>query len=193
MRPRDARLSDLADLGELEVDGFPTDRLSRRSMRRLLSTPSACLRVIGPSGAVAGYHLTLFRQGSRIARLYSLVVAREHRGKGTGEALLADAEEQAAHRGARALRLEVREDNARAIRFYVRSGYRKIGERPQYYADKANALRYEKALPVGESAEAIAGEEDRSPETRTAGAFQKSMTAIVLPTSLRPERRAAEG
>ena len=69
MRLRDARPSDLANLGELEVEGFPTDRLSRRNMRRLLSTPSACLRVLGSAGAVEGYHLILFRQGSRIARL----------------------------------------------------------------------------------------------------------------------------
>src|SRR5260221_8082075 len=135
MRPRDARPSDLANLGELEVEGFPTDRLTPRSMRRLLSTPSASLRVLGPAGAVDGYPLTLFRQGSRIARLYSLVVAPHRRGQGAAEALIADAEAIAARRGARALRLEVREDNARAIRFYARLGYRKIGQRPHYYAD----------------------------------------------------------
>src|SRR5688572_8618306 len=119
MRLRDARPSDLADLGELEVEGFPTDRLSRRSMRRLLNVPSARLRVMAADARLAGYHLTLFRQGSRVARLYSLVVAPEERGKGAAEALLADAEAIAARRGARSLRLEVRHDNARAIRFYA--------------------------------------------------------------------------
>ena len=117
MKLRDARPSDLADLARLEVEGFPTDRLSRRSMLRLLSSPSAHLRVLGSDGTVDGYYLTLFRRGSRIARLYSVVVAAHHRGKGTAEALMADAEALAARRGARALRLEVRADNARAIRF----------------------------------------------------------------------------
>src|ERR1700730_159019 len=115
MSPRDARPSDLAGLGKLEVEGFPTDRLSQRSMRRLLSTPSAQLRVLGPAGAVEGYHLTLFREGSRIARLYSLIVAPHRRGQGAAEALMADSEALASRRGARALRLEVREDNPRAI------------------------------------------------------------------------------
>jgi [ribosomal protein S18]-alanine N-acetyltransferase len=180
MRLRDARLSDLADLGGLEVEGFPTDRLSRRSMRRLLSSTSARLRVLGGDGAVEGYHLTLFKRGSRIARLYSLVVAPHHRGKGIAESLMADAEALAVRQVARALRLEVRADNARAIRFYARLGYRKIGEIPQYYADKATALRYEKALPVGESARAADAAEDRSPLDVAVGATQEAMTGIEL-------------
>ncbi len=44
------------------------------------------------------------------------------------------------------LRLEVREDNSRAIRIYEKSGYRKIGREPGYYEDGATALRYEKTL-----------------------------------------------
>ena len=194
MRPRDARPDDLADLGELELEGFPTDRMSRRSMRRLMSTPSARLRVVGPDGAVEGYHLTLFRRGSRIARLYSLVVAPHHRGKGIAETLLADAEDVAARNGARALRLEVREDNTRAIRFYTRLGYRRIGQKPQYYADNGNALRYEKQLHAPESAAEADGAEDRSPPILVAGATQKSMTGPDLPAaSTAAPRLAAEG
>jgi ribosomal protein S18 acetylase RimI-like enzyme len=179
MRLRDARPSDLADLGELEVEGFPTDRLSRRSMRRLLGVPSARLRVAGTTeGRVVGYHLTLFRRGSRIARLYSLVVAPDQRGRGVAELLLADAEAIALRRGARALRLEVRDDNARAIRFYARRGYRKIGMVPQYYADMTDALRYEKPLPAGESA-AADGAEDRSPRSGLAVAAHPSRAAVT--------------
>jgi ribosomal-protein-alanine N-acetyltransferase len=190
MRVRDARPGDLADLGQLEVEGFPTDRLSRRNMRRLLTVPSARLRVLSDAheGNVEGYHLTLFRRGSRIARLYSLVVAPNQRGKGAAEMLLADAEDLAARRGARALRLEVRHDNARAIRFYARLGYRRIGQLPQYYADMTDALRYEKPLSVGEAASAADGAEDRSPRDRAAVAVQESMTGLALtaPGAARP-------
>jgi ribosomal-protein-alanine N-acetyltransferase len=189
MRARDARPSDLASLGELEVEGFPTDRMSRRSMRRLIAVPSAALRVLGGEGTVEGYHLTLFRRGSDVARLYSLVVAPHHRGKGAADMLLLDAEDVAARHGARALRLEVREDNARAIRFYARRGYRLIGRRPEYYADNATALRYEKSLPAAESASAADGQEDRSPQRLAAGAVQESMTGIefsALPSAKRP-------
>ena len=44
------------------------------------------------------------------------------------------------------LRLEVREDNARAIHIYEQNGYRRIGREPDYYEDGATALRYEKTL-----------------------------------------------
>jgi ribosomal-protein-alanine N-acetyltransferase len=182
MRVRDARPGDLADLGRLEVEAFPTNRLSRRSMRRLLTAPSARLRVLSDraEGGVEGYQLTLFRRGSGVARLYSLVVAPSQRGKGTAELLLADAEALAARRGARVLRLEVRRDNARAIRFYARLGYRKIGEVAQYYADMADALRYEKPLGAAGSAQADDSAEDRSPQDRAAGAFQDAMTSPAL-------------
>jgi ribosomal protein S18 acetylase RimI-like enzyme len=185
MRLRDARPSDLADLGVLEAEGFPTDRLSRRSMRRLLSAPSARLRVMALDGGLAGYHLTLFRRGSRVARLYSLVVAPEHRGRGTAEALLADAEALATRAGAHSLRLEVRQDNSRAIRFYARRGYRQIGVVPRYYADMADALRYEKPLAAREPAAADRAE-DRSPHYRSAGAFRESVTGIALTAPGRP-------
>ncbi len=194
MRVRDARPGDLADLGQLEVEAFPTNRLSRRSMRRLLVAPSARLRVLSAreEGGVEGYHLTLFRRGSGVARLYSLVVTPGQRGKGTAELLLADAEALAARRGARALRLEVRRDNTRAIRFYARLGYRKIGEVAQYYADMADALRYEKPLSAAASAEAGDGAEDRSPQGRAAGAFQDAMTSNAY-TAPGATRRGAEG
>ena len=60
--------------------------------------------------------------------------------------LLAAAEEAAFEHDRMMLRLEVREDNLRAIRIYEQGGYRKIGREPGYYEDGATALRYEKTL-----------------------------------------------
>ncbi len=146
MRIRDAREADIAGLLELETAAFTADRLSRRSLRRFVAGGSACLRVAGTAGAVDGYHLLTFRRGSAVARLYSIAVAADKRGAGLASDLLADAERMAARRGCQCLRLEVRADNRSAIRLYERAGYRRIGVYPQYYADKANAVRYEKSL-----------------------------------------------
>ena len=88
----------------------------------------------------------LTRAGSTVARLYSIAVAAAARGQGIGERLLADAERQARRAGAAVLRLEVRPDNAGAIRLYVRRGYARIGTYRDYYADGADALRFEKTL-----------------------------------------------
>ena len=84
-----------------------------------------------------------------------MIVAAAH---GLGRRLLADAEAVAAGRKATVLRLEVREDNLSAIRLYERRGYRLIGSYSRYYADKADALRYEKTLAEPEG--------DRSPARR---------------------------
>lgn len=146
MEIRDAGEADLAGLCELETRSFASDRLSRRAIRRFLTAAGARLRVAGAGGAVRGYHLVLFRRGSAVARLYSLAVAESVRGSGLAGRLMADAERIASRRRATVLRLEVRPDNRPAIRLYERLGYRKIGVHAQYYADKADALRYEKSL-----------------------------------------------
>jgi hypothetical protein len=44
------------------------------------------------------------------------------------------------------LRLEVREDNVRAIRLYEQNGYRRIGCEPDYYEDGMTALALRKDL-----------------------------------------------
>lgn len=44
------------------------------------------------------------------------------------------------------MRLEVREDNPRAVSLYEKNGYKAIGTRPDYYADGMDALRFEKAF-----------------------------------------------
>jgi len=143
---RDAGVADLAGLYQLEIDSFDSDRLTRRSMRHLISSRSASLRVATAAAAIVGYHVVLFRRGNTNARLYSLAVAGRVRDRGLGRALMADAERVAAGRNCRTLRLEVRRDNHRAIRLYERLGYRRIGTYRGYYDDATDAIRFEKAL-----------------------------------------------
>lgn len=162
--------ADLAELCEIESRSFAADRLSRRSFRRHMASATSHLRVAAAAGAIAGYHLVFVRSGTAVARLYSIAVAAPARGQGFGEKLLADAERQAKRSGAAVLRLEVRPDNAGAIRLYEQRGYRPIGTYRRYYADGSDALRYEKTLRGMGRRTALAksrggdSEEDRSPE-----------------------------
>jgi [ribosomal protein S18]-alanine N-acetyltransferase len=144
---RSGAAGDLPRLVEIEDGAFAGDRLSRRALARHLQSPTAVLLVAAapPDRAVA-YALLLFRAGARRARLYSLAVDPDSRGLGLARTLLAAAEGEARRRGAAALTLEVRTDNAAAIRLYEALGYRGRGRRPGYYDDGADALRYEKAL-----------------------------------------------
>jgi ribosomal protein S18 acetylase RimI-like enzyme len=143
---RDATPADLDGLVGLENRCFEADRLSRRSFRKLIGSLTASLRLVARAGRVAGYALLFFRAGSGVARLYSVAVDPDRRGTGLGLLLLADCEATARARGLRLLRLEVREDNAGAVRLYRRLGYEPIGRYPRYYADKTDALRFEKRL-----------------------------------------------
>jgi ribosomal protein S18 acetylase RimI-like enzyme len=143
---RPARASDIDALVAIENAVFATDRISRRSFRKLIERQTAETLVAEVEGAIAGYCMVLFRRGSGVARLYSIAVATGHAGSGVGRLLLETAEDTAFEHDRLILRLEVREDNARAIRIYEGNGYRRIGLEPDYYEDHAPALRYEKML-----------------------------------------------
>lgn len=143
---RPASATDLDALLSIENAVFDTDRLSRRSLSRLARSGTAALLVAACRGRAAGYALVLYRKGAKAGRLYSLAVAPEHGSSGLGRALLEAAEEDASARGVYALRLEVREENFRAIRLYERAGYRRLDRVPGYYQDGAAALRFEKRL-----------------------------------------------
>ncbi|MGX8008727.1 peptidase C39 family protein [Mesorhizobium sp. ORM8.1] len=143
---RKARASDVDDLAAIEKAVFLSDRLSRRSFRQLIERETAKMLVAENEGRVAGYAVVLFRKGSGVARLYSIAVSPFFGRLGIGRQLLAAAEDAAFEHDRLLLRLEVREDNDRAIRVYEQAGYRKLGREPDYYEDGATALRYEKTL-----------------------------------------------
>jgi ribosomal protein S18 acetylase RimI-like enzyme len=145
---RDAVANDLDELLRLEAQ-FPGDRLSHRQLRFHLARGRG-LRVLPANRGLRGYSLTLFRRDSERARLYSLVVDRAARGLGLGRLLLADAEALARHNGSRALRLEVRADNAAALALYLAAGYLRCGGRAGYYEDGMDAVQLEKSLPSAE-------------------------------------------
>ena len=143
---RRGKPADLDALWELENRVFETDRMSRRSLRRLLASPTAAAMVAQSDGAIAGVAVVLFRATSRTARLYSLAVAPKHTGRGIASALLAAAEKTARSRKCRSLRLEVHEKNHGAIKVYHKAGYHEFGRHHQYYEDRGHALRFEKSL-----------------------------------------------
>jgi ribosomal protein S18 acetylase RimI-like enzyme len=143
---RIATADDIDALLAIEGRAFATDRLSRRSLRRLIASPSAAVVVLENEGQAAGYALILFRTGSNIARLYSIAVGPGHARNGFGRILLTAAEEAAVARGRAAMRLEVHEANKLAIRLYEAAGYHAFGRVEHYYADGAAAIRYERSL-----------------------------------------------
>lgn len=145
---RQAEKKDLGPLLALERLCFASDLLSLRSFSRALSSSSSCLLVAAGQTSnqnhILGYLLLFFRKNSHKARLYSLALHPDARGKGAGKALLRRAEQEALKRGCRTIYLEVREDNATAIALYERAKYTVICKLARYYEDGGNGWRMSK-------------------------------------------------
>ena len=146
MSIRPATLADIDALVALEASFPEEDRFDRRTWRRLLSGHARALVWQTPADGLLAAAVMLYRKGAAVGRLYSITVAPAARGKGLARALMAACEADAAERGARAVRLEVRSSNSSAIRLYEAGGYRVIATLESYYPDGEAALRMEKSL-----------------------------------------------
>ena len=143
---RPASETDLDAIYALECASFRDDGLSRRAIRRFLKAAHRPLLVAHSARRVIGYIVISLTPRSRSARVYSLAVELGHGRRGVGRELLHAAERYARAHGRALLRLEARYDNAPALALYEKLGYRYFGRYPGYYADGAEALRFEKPL-----------------------------------------------
>ena len=101
---------------------------ARHATEKLLGEPEfGGAWTIDVDGATVGYIVVLLgfslEFGGRIGLLDALFVAESHRGRGVAVEALAFAEEQCRAHGCQALRLEVAQDNHRAMSVYRRSGF----------------------------------------------------------------------
>nr|WP_269752124.1 GNAT family N-acetyltransferase/peptidase C39 family protein [Thiocapsa bogorovii] len=150
VRLRPAVLADMGALLRLESASFQSDRLSRRQFRYMLTRAQARTLVAEDSeGALLGYVMVLFSRATSVARLYSIAVAAQARGRGVGHALVEAAEVAAWEQERAYMRLEIRRDNLASQALFERAGYRRFGVLSDYYEDHMEALRYEKTLSPG--------------------------------------------
>lgn len=138
---RAARSSDLDGICALEEAAFPPqDRFPRRSWRRLLTVDSAlCLVVDGPDTVHASI-AWLLRRGSANARMYSLSVHPDARGRGLARALVA-ASLRRLPAAIDSLSLEVRRDNGPAVGLYCALGFVETALLRQYYGRGRHGIR----------------------------------------------------
>ncbi len=130
----------------LEQASFAGDRLSGRSVRRLL--PQLWVLDGAIAGRLDGYLLVLTPARHRTARLYAIAVAPQSRGRGLGRLLLGAAEAIARDAGRDTLILEVRPDNHAARQLYASAGYLPFGTYDAFYEDGAPALRLRRSLQL---------------------------------------------
>lgn len=143
---RPATVHDLEQLLALEDRCFATDRITRRRFRHLLTRANARTLVEDEGGRLLGYALVLFSRGTALARLYSIAVDSEARGRRIARRLLSAAEAEAVARGCVSMRSEVRRDNTASLALFRSNGYRQFDEVEDYYEDHMEALRFERTL-----------------------------------------------
>jgi len=125
----DALVRLLGVLFSIEADFAPDVERQRRGLAMLLATPErAAVLVAERAGAVAGMVTAQLvvstAEGGPSALVEDMVVEASERRHGVGRALLAAAEAWAAERGATRLQLLADRENAPALRFYERLGWR---------------------------------------------------------------------
>jgi GNAT superfamily N-acetyltransferase len=132
MDVRAAEQSEIDHLARTWYDGWrdahapivPAELARRRTLESFKDRLQAALpsiRVVGPSGAPAGFHIV------KDDELYQLYVSAQSRGTGVAAALIADAEARLAASGVGTAWLACAIGNERAARFYEKCGWRRVG------------------------------------------------------------------
>lgn len=130
----------------LEQLCFKTERLSPRQISYLITAKSTHVFLVIVRREIVGCGVVLTRKNSLHSRLYSFAIHPKHQGHGYASKLLRHIEKFSRSKRRFELRLEVRTDNRRAIRFYKTRGYEIFGGYDDYYEDGADAHRMLKYL-----------------------------------------------
>lgn len=133
---RRAGVDDLDALMELESTIFANDAWSTGTMRQELQNPH-CFYVLGfrpeTPEQIDAYAGLLSPQGAKEADIQTIAVAVRARRSGLGRTLVLTLMNEARHRGARELFLEVRADNHGAQALYASLGFEQLAIREKYY------------------------------------------------------------
>jgi [ribosomal protein S18]-alanine N-acetyltransferase len=123
---------DIATLARLERELFPQDAWTEATWwAELAQRPRRDYTVARVDGALAGYAgLDL---GGEVADVMTVAVDPAHRGTGLARELLGLVLRRAGSHGAREVLLEVRADNAPALRLYEGAGFAVVHTRRGYY------------------------------------------------------------
>lgn len=148
MRLRPMTRADMTAIMALEQQLFPEDAWTPQMFAAEFAQPaSRRLYLVAEDGtALVGYAGMMFTGGSQ-ADVVTLAVNPARWGEGTGTALLMALVGEAGKRGFEEVLLEVREDNPRARRLYLRHGFTEVGIRRGYYQPSGvNAVVMRKEL-----------------------------------------------
>jgi ribosomal-protein-alanine N-acetyltransferase len=138
---------DFAALHRLDQSCFPSGiSYSKTTLHYFLTISSADCIVAADGARIAGFILT--EENPPLAHIITLDVAEAHRRHGVGSALLVESEKSLWLRGVRSILLETSIDNAAAVAFWERHGYRIEAVLKRYYLARLDAYEMRKILPA---------------------------------------------
>lgn len=132
LKIRQAKLYDVPALARIEYNSFTSPWSAEEITREVLGNGKSYVAVAEINGEPVGYADMWIVAGE--AQLFNLVVDPAYRGNEIGLRLLNHMLRIAAE-NCNVITLEVRRSNVPAISLYLKSGFRQVGERKNYYKD----------------------------------------------------------
>lgn len=128
----------LVHVHRIEVDVFPGDPWTVEQFWGELAQDTRSYVVARDGADVVGYAGLFVLPPD--ADVQTVAVAPTHQGRGLARGMLDRLVLDAEAQGVTHTLLEVREDNASALRLYSSMGFEQISRRPRYYPDGTDAL-----------------------------------------------------
>jgi [ribosomal protein S18]-alanine N-acetyltransferase len=143
---RDYEPADLDALYEIDQACYPAEiAYSKRELRAYLGISGADCVVAEANDAITGFCVSIY-QNAR-GYIVTIDVLGQFRRTGIGSALLYEVERRLAAKGALEVGLETATDNASAVAFWRKHGYRSLGIRKNYYPGGRDAFAMSKTIP----------------------------------------------
>lgn len=141
---RPAREGDLQGVLRVEYESFK-DPYPLDLLRHLLASNPLSFLVSEVDGKIVGYIIGTVRW-LNIGHILAIAVDPKYRRRGIGTMLMKAAMDYFGKRAVRKVRLEARESNVGARRFYSSLGFSEVGRVPYYYSDGETAIVFEREL-----------------------------------------------
>ncbi len=130
------KVADLPDIQSIERESFPTPWTEGMFLDELKAKHAQCLvvKVEIDGKEIIGAYIIFWTVVDEV-HLHNLAVRKEFRRQGLACNLMGLMKDIAGQVGISRLTLEVRENNAAALRLYEKCGFVVKGRRPRYYSD----------------------------------------------------------
>jgi [ribosomal protein S18]-alanine N-acetyltransferase len=137
--------ADFEALYQIDQQCFgPVLGYSRPDLRIYLRLPGGHCLIAESSAQIAGFLVTAHENA--VGSIVTIDVLPAYRRQGVATLLLQESERRLAAAGVGTIELETATDNASAIAFWQKHGYRKRGIQKEYYPDGRDAYSMTKAL-----------------------------------------------